>query len=78
MSTESPNSLIRIDVHYWVGTINDDTTMEYVLPHKVTNRSTAGNSIFYVVHVDVTSPNNRSSVFCSVRYNAISELCVGV
>jgi hypothetical protein len=56
MSAESGDSLIRIDVCYWIGTINSNATMEHVTPLKVTNRSIVGNSVHYTVLVDAISP----------------------
>jgi hypothetical protein len=34
------------------GIINGDVTLEHVTPSKVTNESTAGNGVFYVVRSD--------------------------
>jgi hypothetical protein len=55
--------------------------MEYVTPPNVTNKTTAGNGVFYESAQIVTSYNNKgilgSGVFCWVLPEAVSQGLTG-
>jgi hypothetical protein len=58
MSAKSWNSLIRRHPFLGYGTIYSDATMEYIMPHTVTNGSTVGNGVLCWSVLIVTLCNN--------------------